>query len=291
MTERERQAAVEYLRILDSDPEPFFDALTRAAHAMTGMPIAMISLIDGNRQWFKSLVGIDAASETARDISFCTWAIQSDMVLEVQDASEDPRFADNPIVQGPPFVRHYLGAPIRVQGGNRIGTLCLLDTAPGQASAGQREALAWLAQVAAFAMEQRASLLNRMAEQRQASEALSQSEARYRRLFQHSLGLICTHTLDGIITSVNPAASASLDRPESELVGHSLAEIIPEERQHLLQEYLQRIAENQSDSGVMELLAEDGSRRYWAYHNILDTEASPQYVLGHAQDITTQRLQ
>ncbi|OEZ02642.1 MULTISPECIES: sensor domain-containing diguanylate cyclase [Stenotrophomonas] len=291
MTERERQAALEYLRILDSDPEPFFDALTRAAHAMTGMPIAMISLIDGNRQWFKSLVGIDGASETARDISFCTWAIQSDMVLEVQDASEDPRFAHNPIVQGPPFVRHYLGAPIRVQGGNRIGTLCLLDTAPGQASAGQREALAWLAQVAAFAMEQRASLLNRMAEQRQASEALSQSEARYRRLFQHSLGLICTHTLDGIITSVNPAASASLDRPEAELVGHSLAEIIPEERQHLLQGYLERIAENQSDSGVMELLAEDGSRRYWAYHNILDTEASPHYVLGHAQDITTQHLQ
>ncbi|MGH8463159.1 MAG: GAF domain-containing protein, partial [Pseudomonas sp.] len=133
MTERERQAALEYLRILDSDPEPFFDALTRAAHAMTGMPIAMISLIDGNRQWFKSMVGLDVGSETARDVSFCTWAIQSDMVLEVQDAREDPRFADNPIVQGPPFVRHYLGAPIRVHGGNRIGTLCLLSAAPGQA--------------------------------------------------------------------------------------------------------------------------------------------------------------
>jgi diguanylate cyclase (GGDEF)-like protein/PAS domain S-box-containing protein len=416
MTERARQTALESLRILDSDPEPFFDALTRAAHAMTGMPVAMISLIDGDRQWFKAQVGLEAVSETARDISFCTWAIQSDMVLEVPDARQDLRFADNPIVVGPPFVRHYLGAPIRLEGGSRIGTLCLLNPAPGLASAGQREALAWLARVAAIGMEQRASLLNRIAdsnrlhrqlqrsqaflertntlarvggweltlgsnaldwtretrlihgvaenfdpnidaalsfypdpsraqleaaiaacaadgsaidltvqatkaggergwvhivgqrvedavgarligaiqdvtEQRSATDALAHSEARYRRLFQHSLGLICTHTLDGVITSVNPAASLSLGRPEAELLGRSLTDIIPVEKQAHLQYYLQRIAENQSDSGLMELVAEDGSRRYWAYHNVLDTEADPPYVLGHAQDITTQHLQ
>jgi len=128
-------------------------------------------------------------------------------------------------------------------------------------------------------------------EQRSAVDALAQSEARYRRLFQHSLGLICTHTLSGEITSVNPAASLSLGRPEAELLGRSLAEIIPLERQDQLQYYLQRVAENQSDSGLMELVADDGSRRYWAYHNVLDTEADPPYVLGHAQDITTQHLQ
>jgi len=416
MTESARQAALDSLRILDSDPEPFFDALTRAAHALTGMPVAMISLIDGERQWFKAQVGLDVATETARDISFCTWAIQSDMVLEVEDARDDPRFADNPIVVGPPYVRHYLGAPIRLEGGSRIGTLCLLNPEPGRASLGQREALAWLARVAAIGMEQRASLLNRIAEsnrlhhqlqrsqrflertntlakvggwelaldthildwtretrlihgvaeefdpsldaawafypdasrallqdaiascaadgtpidltikatkaggerswvhivgqrvddatgtrligaiqdvtdQRTASDALAHSEARYRRLFQHSLGLICTHTLDGVITSVNPAASLSLGRPEAELLGRSLGEIIPVEKQPHLQHYLQRIVENQSDSGLMELVAEDGSKRYWAYHNVLDTEADPPYVLGHAQDITTQHLQ
>ncbi len=128
-------------------------------------------------------------------------------------------------------------------------------------------------------------------EQRSAVDALAQSEARYRRLFQHSLGLICTHTLSGEITSVNPAASLSLGRPEAELLGRSLAEIIPLERQDQLQYYLQRVAENQSDSGLMELVADDGSRRYWAYHNVLDAEADPPYVLGHAQDITTQHLQ
>jgi len=128
-------------------------------------------------------------------------------------------------------------------------------------------------------------------EQRTATDALAHSEARYRRLFQHSLGLICTHTLSGEITSVNPAASLSLGRPEAELLGRSLAEIIPLERQDQLQYYLQRVAENQSDSGLMELVADDGSRRYWAYHNVLDTEADPPYVLGHAQDITTQHLQ
>ncbi len=128
-------------------------------------------------------------------------------------------------------------------------------------------------------------------EQRSAVDALAQSEARYRRLFQHSLGLICTHTLSGEITSVNPAASLSLGRPEAELLGRSLAEIIPLERQEHLHYYLERIAEKESDSGLMELVAEDGSRRYWAYHNVLDTEADPPYVLGHAQDITTQHLQ
>lgn len=127
--------------------------------------------------------------------------------------------------------------------------------------------------------------------QRSASEALTLSESKYRRLFQHSMGLICTHTLDGTITSINPAASLSLGREEQELIGRPLSAILPPDRRMHLHAYLAKIKEDLSDSGVMELVASDGSRRFWAYHNVLDTEADPPYVLGHAQDITTQHLQ
>ncbi len=127
-------------------------------------------------------------------------------------------------------------------------------------------------------------------EQRAAVEALAHSEARYRRLFQHSLGLICTHSLDGTVTSVNPAASHSLGLSESDVIGRSLAELIP--RPSKTRSRLTWIVSRQtSDSGMMELVARDGSRRFWAYHNVLDTEAQPPYVLGHAQDITTQHIQ
>ncbi|WNH49610.1 GAF domain-containing protein [Stenotrophomonas aracearum] len=124
MIEAERLSTLNSLRILDSDPEPFFDALTQAARTMTGMPIALISLVDGDRQWFKSETGLSGVQEPPRAISFCTWAVQSDVLFEVEDAIENPRFANNPLVVGPPFVRHYVGAPISAKG-ESVGTLCL----------------------------------------------------------------------------------------------------------------------------------------------------------------------
>jgi len=90
------------LNILDSDPEPFFDALARAAQLATEMPIALISLVDGGRQWFKSQIGLEDVRETPRDVSFCTWAVLSGDIFEVEDASSDPKFADNPSVLGAP---------------------------------------------------------------------------------------------------------------------------------------------------------------------------------------------
>ncbi|HEL3870108.1 TPA: GAF domain-containing protein, partial [Stenotrophomonas maltophilia] len=163
MAEAARQFALESLRILDSDPEPFFDALMRAARNMTGMPVALISLVDGDRQWFKAQIGLPGVDETPRDIAFCTWAIQSDEPFEVADAGQDARFSTNPLVLGPPFVRHYVGAPISANGQN-VGTLCLLSPNPGTISAEQGAALSCLAQAAAVGMQQRARLLERVSE-------------------------------------------------------------------------------------------------------------------------------
>lgn len=159
MVEQARLSALYALDILDSDPEPFFDAITRAAQASLGMPIALIAFVDDQRQWFKSQAGFDCIRETPRDISFCHWAILSGDVFEIEDASVNAQFAGNPLVAGPPYVRHYVGAPIEVEGGSRVGTLCLLSPKVGRLTTPQISTLQCLAQVVATGLDQRAKLL------------------------------------------------------------------------------------------------------------------------------------
>jgi GAF domain-containing protein len=117
------------LLILDTPPEQRFDRIVEFAASEFDVPIALISLIDRERQWFKARVGLDVC-ETARDISFCGHAITQDRLFEVLDAMRDPRFADNPLVTGAPHIRFYVGAPLSMPGGARLGTLCLIDTRP-----------------------------------------------------------------------------------------------------------------------------------------------------------------
>jgi diguanylate cyclase (GGDEF)-like protein len=127
--EEQRIEALHSLQILDSAPEERFDRLTRLARRLFGVPIAVVSLVDANRQWFKSCIGLDA-SETSRDVSFCAHAILGSDVLVVNDAAADERFSDNPLVTGPPHIRFYAGCPISTPKGYKLGTLCLIDSAP-----------------------------------------------------------------------------------------------------------------------------------------------------------------
>lgn len=127
--EQARVGDLHALQILDTPPEERFDRLTRLARRLFSVPTALVSLVDVKRQWFKARVGIDAC-ETARDISFCSHAILRDEVMVVADALLDPRFSDNPLVTGEPYVRFYAGCPIRSPQGHKLGTLCLLDTIP-----------------------------------------------------------------------------------------------------------------------------------------------------------------
>lgn len=114
------------LNILDTAPEERFDRLTRLARRLFGVPIALVSLIDANRQWFKSRQGLDV-EETPRDLSFCGHAILGDDILLIPDAALDDRFSDNPLVIGEPHIRFYAGCPLRVSNGSKLGTLCLID--------------------------------------------------------------------------------------------------------------------------------------------------------------------
>jgi PAS domain S-box-containing protein len=127
--EAERLDALFALNILDTDPEPEFDTLTKLAAACFDVPIALVSLVSNDRQWFKSRVGLDA-TETPCEIAFCGHAIAQDDLLIVPDVTQDPRFRHNPLVLGPPNVRFYAGAPLKLASGHRIGTLCVIDTRP-----------------------------------------------------------------------------------------------------------------------------------------------------------------
>ena len=118
--EQARLAALKGYGVLDTPNEAEFDDIVREAARVLGTPIALISLIDADRQWFKAKVGLEA-SEAPRSISFCTHAIRGPDILVVEDATEDDRFASNPLVTGDPHIRFYAGTPLKTPGGKRIG--------------------------------------------------------------------------------------------------------------------------------------------------------------------------
>lgn len=135
-----RLEALRQYEVLDTDPEESFNDLTRLAAYICNTPIALISLIDAHRQWFKSRVGI-TASETSRDISFCTHAIMQDGPFIVRDALDDERFRNNPMVVADPRIRFYAGSPLMSPEGFKIGTLCVIDSKPRELTREQVAAL------------------------------------------------------------------------------------------------------------------------------------------------------
>lgn len=146
LDEAERQQAVDDLRLLATPQEERFDRIVNFAQLLFSVPIAYIALIDKNRQWFKSKVGI-TSTETTRDISFCGHAILQDAAMVVPDALQDYRFAGNPMVQGEPFIRFYVGQPLRGPSGHKVGTLCLADREPRDMSEHDLRMLAQLARL------------------------------------------------------------------------------------------------------------------------------------------------
>jgi diguanylate cyclase (GGDEF)-like protein len=138
--DRDRVASLRRLGLLDTEPEERFDRITRTAQKLFGVETALVSLVDADRQWFKSKQGL-AATETDRDISFCGHAIAGRDVLAVDDTLDDPRFFDNPLVTDDPNVRFYAGCPISGPDGAVIGTLCLLDDQPRHLDREELEAL------------------------------------------------------------------------------------------------------------------------------------------------------
>ncbi len=193
-----RLDALRALKLLDTPAEERFDRVTRTAQALLQVPIALVSLVDTSRQWFKSCQGL-AVRETPRAISFCTHAILQDDIFVVEDALRDPRFATNPLVLDPPHIRFYAGKPL-YSAGKKVGTLCLIDTVPRQMRDDERIKLDNLAAWA----EREINLFSLEA------DALQRLETKLR------LGHLLEYATDGmlgadgrgVIDSVNPAACA-----------------------------------------------------------------------------------
>jgi GAF domain-containing protein len=185
INESDRLVALDRYKILDTLPEQVYDDLTQLAADICGTPIALISLIDKDRQWFKSRVGIDA-TETPRDISFCGHAVAANAILNVPDASLDPRFADNPLVAKEPNIRLYVGVPLITDDNFALGTLCVIDRQPHDLTEQQIRQLEALSRLVISQFELR---LKEEALRLLASVVESSDDA------------IITETLEGIITS------------------------------------------------------------------------------------------
>lgn len=155
--EADRLAALRRYSILDTDPEQRFDDLALLASQICGTPMALISLVDGDRQWFKARVGV-TLTQTPRDVAFCARAIEQPGLFVVPDALEDPRFRDNPFVREEPHIRFYAGAPLVTADGFALGTLCVLDSKPRTLTAAQAAALEALRRQVIAQLELRRSL-------------------------------------------------------------------------------------------------------------------------------------
>ena len=149
-----RQRALESMRILDTPKEPEFERITGLVKSVLGAPVAAVTLIDRNRQWFKSVQGLDV-TETTRDVAFCDHTIRQNRCLKVEDATADPRFANNPLVTGEPGIRAYLGAPLITEDGYMLGALCVIDFVPRTFSEQHEEILRSFADIVMSELELR----------------------------------------------------------------------------------------------------------------------------------------
>jgi diguanylate cyclase (GGDEF)-like protein/PAS domain S-box-containing protein len=216
--EEKRLATLRGLNVLDTPPEERFDRLTRLAQRIFDVPIAVITLVDSNRQWFKSCQGLDA-TETPRSISFCGHAILGNEVFVIPDAALDPRFADNPLVAGAPHIRFYAGQPLKANNGSRLGTLCILDIKPRQPSQADLDVLRDLAAL----VESELNLLDTVETQ---DSLLRDSEAVLSATINAALDAVVHMDSAGIITRWNNQAEKIFGWPQVEAVGRMLHETI-----------------------------------------------------------------
>ncbi len=212
--EADRLARLRELVILDSAPEPMFESIARMASDICGVPIALISLIDMERQWFKANVGLPGVNETLRDVAFCDYTIRSDAVFEVPDAEVDARFANNPLVTGAPHIRFYAGAPLILPGGQRVGTLCVIDRQARHLTDAQTAMLRSLATIATQALIMRRDLIDRtLGVRAEQDRAVRQLTA----IIDNTTDFVSQTDSRGNIVYLNPAARRSsgiaLDAP------------------------------------------------------------------------------
>ncbi|MFD1142027.1 PAS domain S-box protein [Larkinella insperata] len=270
--ETERLRALHRYQILDTLPEQDFDHLTQLASMICQTPISLVSLLDQQRQWFKSRVGIDV-SETSRDLAFCNYTILDDTILEVEDTTQDRRFQENPFVTEAPHLRFYAGFPLIDADGYALGALCVMDHTPRKLTPDQQKALQMLGEMAT----------KLIVEHRQKQE-LHYLE----NLFAMSADLICIVSADGFFQRLNPAFHNVLGWTNSDVLQTSfLALVHPDDREPTRQE-LNRLALGEPTvTFAHRIQCQDGDYRHIQWVISPEPGAGSRFAIG--RDVTEEK--
>ncbi|WP_338872211.1 PAS domain S-box protein [Spirosoma sp. SC4-14] len=270
--EKKRLEALRQYQILDTPPDKEFDQLADLASLICQTPISLISLVDEKRQWFKSRIGIDL-QETHRDIAFCNYTIQDQGLFEVEDAQEDNRFKENPLVLTDPHIRFYAGYPLTDSNGHALGALCVLDREPRKLTPHQQKALQILGDMA----------MGLISTYRQKQELLYLEN-----LFTLSNDLICIASTDGFFKRINPAFSKVLGWDTEFLLETSFFELVHPDDLQLTIQQIQQLADGEPTINFAHRIrCKDGDYRY------LQWTASPEphtgYLFAIARDISEEK--
>jgi PAS domain S-box-containing protein len=293
-SEAERLAALRALEILDTPPEESFDELTALAAYICQTPMALISLVDENRQWFKSTVGW-RARETPREIALCNHTIQQPGLFVVSDTAADPRFATNPLVASLPGIRFYAGAPLLTPEGHGLGALCVIDHRPRELTAEQGQALRTLSHHVMMLLHLRRSNSTLRAEvsQRQMAEAaLRASEERLRGMFNQTIVGLAQVDLLGRFVQVNRKYCEIVGRSEAELYHLRMQDIThPDDLSRNLLLFEQLARGGQPYEIEKRYLRPDGSQ-VWVNNSVsalLDENRQPSSLFAVVLDVTQRR--
>ncbi|MCA1324110.1 PAS domain S-box protein [Herbaspirillum sp. alder98] len=279
--EKKRLAVLHSLGLLDSGPDPAFDRVTRLASRLLDVPISLISLLDAERQWFKSKVGLEV-EQTPRSQAFCAYTIMEESSLVVSDATDDERFRDNPLVLSEPSIRFYAGVPIRSNEGLPIGTLCVIDSKPKTLKPEELELLQDLASIVTKEIQLLEGLLDTHDQLALSDARLADHEHQFRSVFELARVGIALIGTDGSWLTVNKALCRIVGYSATELMAltfqdithpddldadlHLLEQLIKGEigQYHLEKRYLRRDrSEVWIDLGVTKKLKPDGTLDYF----------------------------
>ena len=222
--EAERLKLLQALNLLDTPAEPAFDRITRLVAHILQVPIALVSLVDAERQWFKSRVGLET-TETPRQVAFCTHAIMQSAPLIVEDATQDVRFSRNPLVTDNPQIRFYAGVPIRTSAGLAMGTLCAIDTEPRTLSQEEIHALIDLADIVSKEVQLRETILLTRSHLTHSEKTVQAVEARFRTVFERAGAGIALVAPDGGWLRVNDALCQIVGYSQEELAHMTFQDI------------------------------------------------------------------